>query len=57
MDLMKRVIEVCEVSSPEKEIPVEVRKMPPKGVTEKVIENPIPFSLLLAIRRGGTFNR
>ena len=56
MDL-KRVIEVCEVSSPEKEIPVEVRNMPPKGVTEKVIENPIPFSLLLAIRRGGTFNR
>lgn len=53
---MRKVVDCCEASSPERPIPAEIRTKPPAGVTEKVINRPIPIPLLLAIKRGGTFS-
>ena len=55
MDIRK-VVDCCEASSPERPIPVEIRNRPPRDVTEKVINRPLPLALLLALKRGGTFN-
>ena len=53
---INRLAEICRASSPEKEIPKEIRRDDRSGgLEERVMSNPIPYALLLSIRRGGTF--
>ncbi len=50
------IAEICSASSPEKELPRELRKSASSGdLNERVVSKPIPYALLLSIRRGGTF--
>lgn len=55
LDIVK-IIEICSASSPEEELPRGLRTAAPAGdLTRRVTSNPIPYALLLSIRRGGTF--
>ena len=53
---MRKVVEICSASSPERELPREMRTVASAGdLAKRVMSNPVPYALLLSIRRGGTF--
>lgn len=53
---LRKVVEICAACSPERVIPREMRAVAlGEGLTRRVMSNPIPYALLLSVRRGGTF--
>ena len=55
---MEEFARLCEASSPEKELPLELRaKFAAAGLSEKVQRDPNPWPLVFAVYRGGTFDK